>query len=293
MDNGGKTIDEELEKKIFEAAGDILANLWDGMEIDGYKVHAELVEKEVDEEVKQHKPSAVFRSRHVLETQYMTVYLKCDDRSCCSPPQTKVDIFFANRRIPALIPTQLSPSGPVALELEKEVFKKNVTFPNIFARIVLEKELAPENLKTKYNGNIPYDVYFPTLQHVVDSRTCAVCGKYHATKKSLNLHRRTCTSTKAKRKRIQSVTELFNSQEVTSSSRSKRKRIEVNYIEDDSGVMIDDDEILDDTALSDDDLNESEVEEDLVEEPGVLVSVPTGGTFERILNLKELAWTED
>ena len=67
----------------------------------------------------------------------------------------------------------------------------------------------------------------------------------------------------------------------------------MNYIEDDTGVMIDDDEILDDTALSDDDLNESEVEEDLVEEPGVLVSVPTGGTFERILNLKELAWTED
>ena len=291
MDNGGKTIDEELEKKNFEAAGDILADLWDGMEIDGYKVHAEFVEKEVEEEVKQYKASAVFRSRHVLETQYMTVYLKCDDRSCCSPPQTNVDIFFPNRRIPALIPTQLSPSGPVALELEKEVFKKNVTFPNIFARIVLEKELAPENLKTKYNGNIPYDVYFPTLQHIVDSRTCAVCGKYHATKKSLNLHRRTCTSKETKRKRIQSVasfTELVDSQEVTSSNRSKRKRMEVNYIEED--------DILDETAPSDDDLNESDVEEDLVEEPGVLVSVPTGGTFERILNLKEWlkhAWTED
>ena len=52
LDNGGKTIDEELEKKNFAAAWDILAYLCDGMEID---IHSKSPEKEVDEEVKQYK----------------------------------------------------------------------------------------------------------------------------------------------------------------------------------------------------------------------------------------------
>ena len=57
---------------------------------------------------------------------------------------------------------------------------------------------------------------------------------------------------------------------------------------------------MDDSCLSDASLDETpdEVDEDLLEDvqPGVLVSIPTGGTFERILNLKEWlkhAWTED
>ena len=33
--HNGETIDEELEKKNFEAAGRVLAEIWDKMEIDG------------------------------------------------------------------------------------------------------------------------------------------------------------------------------------------------------------------------------------------------------------------
>ena len=57
---------------------------------------------------------------------------------------------------------------------------------------------------------------------------------------------------------------------------------------------------MDDSCLSDASLVETpdEVDEDLEEDvqPAVLVSIPTGGTFENILNLKEWlkhAWTKD
>ena len=108
-----------------------------------------------------------------FSSQYMTVYLKCDDRSCCSEPKTKVELFFPNRRIPALIPVRPSCAGPVAMVLEKDI-----AFPDIFARIIVEKLIMPEDLLKKYAANVPYDAYFPTQQAVVIRRVCKICSKY-------------------------------------------------------------------------------------------------------------------
>ena len=48
LDASGKTTDEELEVKNFEAAGEVLADLWNDMEIDGHKVTAEFIHKKVE-----------------------------------------------------------------------------------------------------------------------------------------------------------------------------------------------------------------------------------------------------
>ena len=84
--------------------------------------------------------------------------------------------------------------------------KKKLEFPDMFARIVLEKKLMPEcdlvfyckiirmfsspDLEKQYSVILSYDVYFPTLQLKVEGRTCQLCKKYHSSKKSLNRHLR-------------------------------------------------------------------------------------------------------
>ena len=56
----------------------------------------------------------------------------------------------------------------------------------------MEKQLLPADLKTTYNGKVPYDVYFPTLQERVEERTCRLCGQYFSVNISLAEHKRIC-----------------------------------------------------------------------------------------------------
>ena len=273
LDASGKTVDNDLEVQNFEAAGEVLAELWNDMDIDGHKVTSEFIAKEVDVDTVEFKVTPTFRSRHVFETQYMSVFLKCDDRSCCSALRTMVDSFFPHRRIPALIPVKFSVAGPTALDLEKDVFKKEFEFPSIFARIILEDKLAPAALKEKFCGKIPYDAFFPTQQEVVEGRTCDVCMKYHASKKSLKLHIKANQECQKKRKKPNAA------KAVPKQRKRQRVEVEVPSIDVESDV-------------------ESEPEntaEDLGEEPGPLVSVATSGLFEQILDLREWirhAWVE-
>ena len=44
------------------------------MEIDGHKVISEFIAKEVEIDTVDYKVTPTFRSRHVFETQYMSVY---------------------------------------------------------------------------------------------------------------------------------------------------------------------------------------------------------------------------
>ena len=130
------------------------------------------------------------RDRHVIETQYLTAILSCDDRTCCPTPRTSISSFFPGRRIPALIPIVKTIKGPVALKMEPNLHKQKLLFLDIFGRIVLERKLMPRDLSEQYDGLLPYDAYFPTLQDKVESRTCKYCKKYHSSKKSLNRHLR-------------------------------------------------------------------------------------------------------
>ena len=224
----------------------------------------------------------------------MTVFLKCDDRSCCSPTKTMVESFFPHRRIPALIPVQYSAAGPEPLELEKDIFKKEFGFPDIFARVVLEEKLASKPLRDKYSGKVPYDAYFPSVQEAVKDRTCVNCNKYHASKKSLKLHIKVCHEANSKKRKVTSV-------------KQKQQRLRVSYIDTDAMEM---EELVHDTGFgseSGEDLDEVEISDDeekgdrdaicemMGEEPGIIVSVPSTGIFEHILDLNEWikhAWAE-
>ena len=189
LDSQGNTVDVELEKENFAAAGGILADVFNNITIDGHEVQARYVKNPPDLHLLTDH-GGKYRNRHVIETQYLTAVLSCDDRTCCPPVRTSILSFFPGRRIPALIPIVKTERGPLALEMDPNIHKKKLMFPNMFCRIVLEKNLMPRDLEEKYNGLLPYDAYFPTLQEKVEARTCKFCMKYHSSKKSLNRHLR-------------------------------------------------------------------------------------------------------
>lgn len=70
LDSRGRTIDLEKEKSNFSHAGNILANIWSNMTIDGYEVLAQYVEEEKCNVIADF-PSAEWYSLHVRESQYL------------------------------------------------------------------------------------------------------------------------------------------------------------------------------------------------------------------------------
>ena len=199
----------------------------------------------------------------------MTVALKCEDRSCCTPPKTIISNFFPGRRVPTLIPFKHTQSGPVALPLTPDVVKEELTFLDIFQRLALESILLPPDLKTKYNMMVPYDVYFPTLQHKVEQRVCKTCGKYFALKLSLKEHKQVCSS---KRNRGDDGFQA-------------KKRIKIPNVV--AALEVDDEFFEGDDEEEDQNLEDSI--EAVLEVNAVrsVISVPAAGGIETIVNLKE------
>ena len=262
--HNGQTTDIELEKKNFKAAGEVLAELWSNLEIDGFEVKAEFIDEPASDEIKEFVATPFFRNRHVFESQYLTCYLKCDDRTCCSAPRTSVSAFFPHRRIPALIPIARTFSGMTALTLGPEVAQNQIKFPTLAARQVLEQSLTPPSLKSLYGNSVPYDAFLPSCQGKIEGRTCKVCYKYHATKKSLQSHKKICKRTKSQ------------------SSGQKRRKHVYEAVEDEFCAVEEGDDSEDDDDV------EEEVEEELeVIHERSRISFSCGGGVETILNLRE------
>ena len=267
--NDGRTVDEHLEEQNFEAAGDVLAEIWSKLVIDDHAVRSEYVKMKPTNDITQFTVSSTYKSRHLIQTQYMTVALKCDDAACCTPAKTIIGKFFPDRRVPTLIPFKQTQSGPQALPVTPDVVKEELTFLDVFQRLAMESVLLPEDLKAKYNNRVPYDVYFPTLQKKVEQRVCKSCGKYFALKLSLIEHRRFC-----KRKRSQSD-EGGNSK--------KRGR---NLI---SALEVVPDEFCEELEEEEEEENLEDSVEDDLEVNGLrpVISVPASGGVETIVNLRE------
>ncbi|GBP89102.1 hypothetical protein EVAR_64370_1 [Eumeta japonica] len=83
LDERGITIDEQLERYNFEFAGNVLAEVWSSMEIDGYNVTAKYVE--ADEQDVPEFPDIKWYSEHVRESQYLLQIVKCKNTECCRP----------------------------------------------------------------------------------------------------------------------------------------------------------------------------------------------------------------
>ena len=109
LNASNKTIDYVLEKSNFEAAGEILSQVFNETEIDGYPVVSKFV-SEVCEEVTDDL-NEKWRSDHVLQSQYMCQIVKCLDPSCCRPFRTNKAVSFPNSFLPPPVPIKACAEG--------------------------------------------------------------------------------------------------------------------------------------------------------------------------------------
>ena len=219
--------------------------------------------------------TVAFRSRHVFESHYTTGNMKWDDRICCAPAKTSFMSFFPHRRLPCLIPVQKTSAGIVPLDLDPEVYKSNVQFPTLSTRMLLENTITPEQLTSKCGKSVPYDAFLPSCQQKVEGRTCTVCYKYHATKKSLQLHKKVCKRKKSGCGALKKVSKI-----TARKSKYRQQEAEESDTEDD----IDEKEV--DTNNS---FLESEEEEEELNTISIRpsFSMQGDGGIETILNLRE------
>ena len=197
----GKTVDEALEIRNFEAAGQALGALWSELVIDGYVTTAEYISEPPDQAIVDYSSTPKFRTDHVFESQYMFVYLKCTDRTCCDEFVTNVELFFPHRRIPTLIPIKRTELGIEPLERSEAKTIEKVEFLSLTERVVFNGKLQTKEVDDKYGSSVPYDVYLPSVEDKIDKRVCSNCKKYHATQKSLKLHKEVCKKPKKSKKK--------------------------------------------------------------------------------------------
>ena len=274
LDNGGKTVDTDLEIKNFKAAGTTLCQIWENLVIDGYKTVAEFIENPPSELIKSFVPTAAFRERHVFETQYMTCYMKCDE-DCCEPFVTNVDLLFPHRRIPPVIPIKHDEGG-IKANLEVKDGEK-VEFLSLEMRTLLGEKYLPSEFKEKFPGDVPYDTVFPSLKDKIKKRLCQNCGKYHATIKSLNLHKKLCKKKKSRGRRNLIAADSSSS-------------------DDETTPVVTLNSVSSDEAESDNEDDEFALPQDVISmRPKFSVAVPDS-FVERIIDLREWLknpWTDD
>lgn len=71
LDSSGRTLDESLEKDNFKKAGDILAEIWSAVCIDGHEVVAQYIDPNNDTSSVPDLPAEEWYTEHVRESQYL------------------------------------------------------------------------------------------------------------------------------------------------------------------------------------------------------------------------------
>lgn len=115
LDNQRNTIDEDLEKRNFMHAGEVLCKIWNELEIDGYPVDATYVDP--DENNKANVPKDIdqdWYSKHVRSSQYFLQIVKCTDESCCRKYRSNLRQILPCGFLPP--PVKVKPSETGALE---------------------------------------------------------------------------------------------------------------------------------------------------------------------------------
>ena len=101
LNASNKTIDMELEKKNFKAAGEIVAESWSGSIINGHPIKARYVdpqERSIDT-----TETEAWKNVHVQQSQYMLQIVKCTDKRCLT--------YFPERFLPPPMPLKCTVDG--------------------------------------------------------------------------------------------------------------------------------------------------------------------------------------
>ena len=105
LDSQNRTIDAELEKENFRKAGEVLAEIWGELVMDGHPVVAEFT---VDKQNEKVDVNHSWITKHCRASQYMLQIVKCDDKFYCAEMRSSWKNVFPNRFLPAPVPARYS-----------------------------------------------------------------------------------------------------------------------------------------------------------------------------------------
>lgn len=168
-------IDDELEKKNFQKAGEVLSEVWSNIVIDGEAVVAKYIQpKTYSTSIEQ---SEEWKSTHVRASQYLLQVVKCGDLKCCKLPRSTISSVLPNRFLPAPVLFCKNETGVAVADIGDATSH----FGSLQTRALLSS-LLPVDL--------PFDYYCPSVQSSLESRQCKTCSVYHCSLKALQSHRR-------------------------------------------------------------------------------------------------------
>ncbi|KAF2895144.1 hypothetical protein ILUMI_11031 [Ignelater luminosus] len=177
LDARGRTIDKVLEKKNFEAAGRILAEVWDRTVIDGFEVTAQYVPPASTASSESTEANDVlWRDRHILQSKYCLQVVKCQDESCCSPMIFRLRLYLEDGFLPAPVMFRHGLYGLEACSQEN----MDGRFLDISQRL--------QNASSVPVKPCPNDYYCSSVIPELQKLICPVCKKYFFRKASLTKH---------------------------------------------------------------------------------------------------------
>ncbi|CAG8771559.1 41464_t:CDS:2 [Gigaspora margarita] len=187
LDEQLKTADEELEKRNFKAAGEILASVWENTVIDGYPVLVEYVDPKEHYQSRLDEKSATWIERHTMTCRYITQVVKCNDTSCCRPFRSGILQLLPNRFFPPPILVQQKSHGICAASINAS--DDTTHFSNFLLSTLMDGKLIPPEMNLQH---FPFDWYSPTINKSINEYLCSFCHRYFGLKKSLKHHIRKC-----------------------------------------------------------------------------------------------------
>ncbi|CAF1219869.1 unnamed protein product [Rotaria magnacalcarata] len=205
LDDSGKTIDDALERRNFQRAGEALSQIWAQLKIDNHPVVSRYIKPLID------NPAAtpcvnecehlLWASEHIHQSQYLLQVVRCNNTKCCKPWRSYYFQILNQRFIPAPVAYQVSKLGRIPSRFDAN----NSNFFNLFERLHLQK-FFKEKLMMDF---LPFDRYCLSLQQDIQRRLCAICGLYFSSIASMKRHK------------------------VLHSNRYKKKEMLINYNDDD------------------------------------------------------------
>lgn len=179
LDSSGKTVDVEKEKKNFEAAANVLSEVWNSTVIDDYPVVAKYQapgSERISSEVCQS-----WKRTHMRCSTYLCQIVKCDDRSCCTPKRSNIGSILKNHFLPV----------PVPVSEGLTIQKGGAYLPLCAAQLMQD---AAKLKQTSSNvSEIAYDLFLPSINdEILKKRICVKCDIYHCTLKALKDHSKVC-----------------------------------------------------------------------------------------------------
>lgn len=183
LDSSNRTTDLELEKRNFESAGNVLADIWSKLVIDNFPVVAEYVAPtDTGLNVEQAmilKNNASWYADHVRESQYFLQIVKCETITCCGARRSSLWKLLKKGFLPS----------PVLIKQTSEGYGVTGNDDNEakFAPLLLQLSL---NLQASFHlKQVPYDIYCPSVESYLFKRSCSICGLYFSSYKATNQHK--------------------------------------------------------------------------------------------------------